>query len=401
MIFNRIICPYLLLFLIGCDPQKRDQPEAFGVDATSEISNKPKRSEFEKPKTKTLEKEDQDLIAKFIETLAKSGSLGSKNPFDVIILLADYREKALKLVNDPIARTTDFLEELQSDARKADRENMVQLKNKLDSKIRKTYIPVEEPYWAQFEEKTSMAEDEPLASKLSRMANDDKMLDILMAIKNSFYKPNGELSDDAKTLKKILLEAANDPIKKKAFLAGQVLGKCIDEYIDAGYDYDSKWVLFQCGRRHPIYASNIGIFDNPYKTLLMGFANTPLKKNIAALTKSTGEKSELEDDELTWIGIKLLTIIDYDSLRFFHKFVAGLTKENLKKHLLDLAWLLDSKTTEEQEQLLAELKPQAPGLGYFLFEFYTENKLPELSEEQLRVLIGQLVSFLNKSRPRK
>lgn len=203
----------------------------------------------------------------------------------------------------------------------------------------------------------------PPALKLESIVQNDMTLITILAIRDGLYGQDGQ------QVKKILLGAAHDPVKKAALLGGQNIGACAKE----------NWFLkILCVVWHPVCLWDIGW--NDYQNALFEFDSSGLYKNIRKLLNDT-----IEDTEQTWAAFRLIPILEHASFKFFHEAAQKLTKEQLRDYLLILAELLRNPTTPQ-------ISPQDQ--AYFLFESITGNSLRNLDDKRLGELLDELSAYV-------
>ncbi len=217
------------------------------------------------------------------------------------------------------------------------------------------------------------------------LANNPQAIALLIHIRNDLYGPDGQL------LKKILLGAAHEPVNRKAFLAGQDLGSCIKKYPDT-----KDW--WHCVIAEPTHVKTLFSSD-AYGTLLLRFSQTKLKQHLDQFSELTGQEGRLVENEVIWASLRLISLVDYASLRGFHQTVKNLTPEDLKQNLLTLAKYLKASDNGKLAQIVAELGPDLKAFGEALIKSYSGKTFAELNSEDLHQMLVDLSLVLSKYAP--
>lgn len=262
-----------------------------------------------------------------------------------------------------------FIAELRVD--QTGQNNLILLKNEFLSLAESNFQlkPIEQ---ADFFEKT---------------ANNPKALEVLIHIRNDLYGPDGKL------LKKILLGAANDPVKRKVFLAAQGLGNCIKKY-------PNKADWWRCVTADPVQVKTV-FSDDQYGFDLLKFSQSELKKHLDAFSEITGDQGRMIEGEFIWASIRLINFTDYASLGWAHRTVRDLTQENLREHLLAAAAYLKASNQGKLNQLVSDLMPELREFAHALVESVTGKSWANLGQKDLQTLLDQLGDFLTKYFPGK
>ncbi len=362
MNLNSVLCGYLLLSFIGCGSAQPEQPENQTAQSYSKSPDATKRQRVKEP-------EFLALIREFAQELRASGIIGSTNTLDVWGLMEDFHETAmLVLTEQNVHRLDAFITELSND--EAGLENIIAVKNAfLEPSNEGTCLyPAGQ---AAFLEKLATPEG----------------IELILTIRDGLYGSDGQL------LKEILLWASQDEFNKSDFLAGQILGKCIDEYLDTyGNETQNWWISpeHHCASQH--LAGVFMISLRGQSTNLRKLGATTLKQNLRKLAKFIGEEGDLDDKELTWAMLKLIPVMDYQSLDFLRDLVKNLTAKQLQDYLLKLAIYLREPSQEKFQILLSKSEENIHRLVPELFEYYTNMSLKNLDKNQLRELLRQLGS---------
>lgn len=303
------------------------------ADQSAPSSQEAPRAAKDEKKTKTPKTELAELIRKFAKELRISGVSGA-DTLDIWGLIEDFDEAAVFLLTEiNVNRLDAFVAELSKDD--ASLENIVAVKNLfLDPACEGTCMY-----------------PEGQAVFLEKLANNPKAIETILKIRDGLYGPDGQ------RLKSILLQAAKDPVKRKTFLSGQAF--------DSGGNWSS-WQL-----------CSLFTLD------LYWFSRTDLRKHLKEFSTISGEDSELDNKELTWAALKLISIVDYESLDFFHALVKSLTAKQLKDYLERFAKQVRKSRHEEQ---ISKLVPE-------LFKFYTGKSLKNLDKKEFGELLEQLASY--------
>lgn len=294
-----------------------------------------------------------------VQTQSNSSALASSGSASIL-------KKLPKSQQIYVTRLADFVSELQADMDSVN--HLVAIKNLL----------LDQP--ESYETSHSL--------ELKTLADNQQEIDLLIAIKNELYRPDGAL------LKKLLLEAAKDPEKQEILLNGQIIAECLKQYQDSKHSWFAK---IKCGLAHPMATQNV--LSSDYGKLLLEFSETSLKAHLDQLEHMTGRDSQIEPSEVTWLSLNLVSILNYRSLGWLHKYVQDMNATQLKEWLLFLSRFIDNPSGNNFEENLSKIQPKLHAITHEILKTYTGKSLKDLNAEDLVNLLNSLSNFL-KADPR-
>lgn len=211
---------------------------------------------------------------------------------------------------------------------------------------------------------------------LEKLSQNSDALQVLLKIRDNLYGPDGKL------FKEILLEAAHDPEKRKAFFAGQALSDCLKQHHP-----------LQCLEEHPLHPKTL-IEKSGYAVKLHRFGESELKKNLDHFTEITGQEGHLNTQELTWAALKLMVLLDYKSLAWLHKWIQKIDAPTLQGGLLFFVNALKDSQNPELEQFLSKFGPQLYELAEDTFKAYTKKSFQDFNAQDLNLLLQKICQIL-------
>lgn len=216
---------------------------------------------------------------------------------------------------------------------------------------------------------------------LEKLSQDSNAAQALLKIRDNLYGPDGKL------FKEILLEAAHDPEKRKAFLAGQALSDCLKQYPQKTDWYN------KCLEPYPFHAKTL-IEKSGYAVKLHQFGESELKKNLDHFAEITGQEGHLNTQELTWAGMKLMVLLDYKSLAWLHEFIQKIDAPTLRQRLLFFVNALKNSENPELRKFLSKFGPQLYELAEDTFKAYTKKSFQDFNAQDLNLLLQKICQIL-------
>ncbi|MEI6790124.1 MAG: hypothetical protein WCK42_02965 [Myxococcaceae bacterium] len=303
-----------------------------------------------------------DLGAKAFKKLQDSGLFeGDIAINDPVALAKDLQTRASAILTERhVQRLDAFIDELKKDT--DTQNNLIAIKN-LYLKPSSEGVCPNPDWYINF------------IKKFTNDPNDSINLDLILDIRKGLYGSEGKL------LKEILLGAAEKKEKKEALFAGMVIQECVK---NSRWSPKAEW---SCGGWYYRQEAAAAQANKEYLALMKEFQKTTLSENIDKFLALMGEKAPLDRDELTWTGVKLISLLNYQSLDWLHSYVKTMDKKQLKEWLdWVLGYLKDSKH-ENFKKLLVNLHPELRESGELILEHYTGKSLAKLDQKTFQTLL--------------